>query len=663
MPGPAAPGKLSSLLATSTRRLGRPNPTISVVIPVFNKWPVTARCLEALLLCDRDIDIQVVVVDDASTDETPVRLAQLAGIEVVRNGRNLGFVHSSNRGASLAYGTFILFLNNDTEVFDGALAALVARMAADDRIGIVGSKLLYPDGRLQEAGNIIWADATGWNYGRLDRPGKAEYNFARDVDYVSGASLLVRTRLFRQLGGFDERYSPGYYEDADLCFGARALGQRVVYEPASVVLHHEGITSGTDLAVGMKRFQGINRQKFASRWADELSRSHLESNSNNVARAARLRIAAKRTILVIDSYVPLYDCDAGSSRIKRLMDGFTAAGYRVIFYPDNLLATAGYTQALQQGGIEVVYSTDNDERTWQDYFAGALAQADAVWVSRPDLCRKYLPLVRARSQTPILYDTIDLHHLRLRRQAEHDQTIDEYTWRAVERLELACASAADGTIVVSDYEFAMLAAAGIPNVSIVPTIHDPEPKRTHGFAGTSGILFIGGYAHPPNIDAVRWLVREIMPLVWRALPTTIVTLLGSGPPAAVRELAGERVLVPGYIRDVGPYFETARMFVAPLRYGAGVKGKIGHALGYGVPIVTTSVGAEGFNLLDRRHALVADDAAAFASAMLELFHDAGLWTRLAEAAAEALAPFTSLRVTADAIAAVENVVTNARSAS
>ncbi len=646
----------ADLSAHAARRLsGVASPVVSIIVPVFNKWAVTRRCLASLFACDPDVAIQLVVVDDASHDETPRALSSLPGVDVVRNGTNAGFVHACNRGAGLARGRYLFFLNNDTEVHDGTLRALIERAESESRIGIVGSKLVYPDGRLQEAGGIIWSDAGGWNYGRNDDPRRPEYNFTRDVDYVSGAALLIGAALFREVGGFDERYVPAYYEDTDLCFEVRARGYRVVYEPRSVVTHHEGVTAGTDLSSSMKRFQDVNRPKFREKWRAVLERDHASPNPAGVRAAARMRTSAARGILVVDSYVPLYDRESGSHRLRRLVDGFVANGQRVVFLPDNLAPLQPYTDELEARGVEVLYYTEGDPRRWKEFLIDALPTVDVAWICRPDLCRKYLPAIRELSDIPIIYDTVDLHHVRLARQVTFDGSVDDQTWRAVEALELACAAAADATIVVSAIEAEVIRAAGIASVAIVSNIHDVAAAYDRAFSSTSGLLFIGGYNHTPNVDAVKWLVRDVMPMVWEALPELRVTLLGAEPPPDVLALASQQVTVTGYVRDVEPYFRAARVFVAPLRYGAGVKGKIGQALSYGLPTVMTSVGAEGFALADRLDTMIADDAEAFAAAVIELYQDQELWTRIARGAAAALELFGSDRVVRTALDVIDQV--------
>jgi GT2 family glycosyltransferase/glycosyltransferase involved in cell wall biosynthesis len=631
-----------TLAAKSRQRLsGIEKPMVSVVIPVYNQWAVTARCLASLLRCDTDIAIQIIVVDDGSSDETSKVLPLLTGIDVVRNGENRGFLRSCNRAATIATGKYLFFLNNDTEMADGALRSLVQRIESDSSIGIVGSKLVYPDGRLQEAGGIIFSDASGWNFGRLDAPDRAVYGFVRDVDYVSGAALMIRAALFTELGGFDDRFAPAYYEDADLCFSVRARGLRVVYEPNSVVTHYEGISSGTDPASGTKRFQAVNKPKFRAKWASVLDTKHLPPDATKVPFAARARGASTRTVLVVDSYVPLHDREAGSNRLYHLVKGFVASGFHVIFFPDNGLAIEPYATELQQRGIELSYVEVEDPRDWKTRFAEALQTADIAWVCRPHLCQKYLPLVRQHSRAPVVYDTIDLHHARMRKEALLNGDSNDEPWLRMRDLEITCAMAADATVVVTSAEAGVLEAEAAGPIAVVPTIHDVEVSGSYGYELTDGLLFIGGYNHTPNVDAAVWLVEEIMPLVWTRLPHVPVTLLGSNPPERVRSLAGDRVHVPGFINDVSPFFRRSRLFVAPLRFGAGINGKIGHALTFSLPIVTTPVGASGFGLAHGVTAMVVDNARSFADAIVELYGDADRWQALSDASPHVLEEFRS----------------------
>lgn len=220
-------------------------PLVSIVIPAWNKWDFTFRCLVSLLEQTRGVAYETIVVDNGSTDETAVALPLLPGIRAVRNAENLGFSRACNQGAALARGRYLLFLNNDTEARPGWLPPLLAPLERDPGIAVAGAKLLFPDGTLQHAGvGVAYADPLPVFPFHLDyrKPAGASTR-PLELSAVTAACLLIRAEVFRELGGFDEAFLNGY-EDMDLCFKVRESGRRVVYVPESVLVHHESVSDG-----------------------------------------------------------------------------------------------------------------------------------------------------------------------------------------------------------------------------------------------------------------------------------------------------------------------------------------------------------------------------------------------------------------------------------
>jgi GT2 family glycosyltransferase/glycosyltransferase involved in cell wall biosynthesis len=605
---------------------GDRDPLVSVIIPVHNQWPVTARCLAMLRRYPGDTPLEVLVVDDASDDETPQCLARCRNLRVARNERNLGFVRACNLGAANAQGDYLVLLNNDTQVQAGWLDGLLATFRQRPDAGLVGSRLIYPDGRQQEAGAIVFNDGSAWNYGHLDDPYKPQYSYVREPDYVSGAALAIRRDLFERLGGFDEHFAPGYYEDADLAFRVRAAGYRVYYQPLSRVVHFEGVSAGTDenTGTGMKRFQAINRQKFLDRWRNELATHGDRGEDLERQKERRVRHRA----FVVDVYILTPDKESGSLRMVNLFAILQELGYKVTFAATNLEAPEPYVSTLQMRGVEVLYRPyvkSIDQHLKAD---GRLY--DLVILSRADSAAKVMGTARRYcTNARIVYDTVDLHFLREMRLAE--LTGDKATRAVAERRkreELGYIAEADTTLVVSGVERELLAReAPGAEVRVISNIHRIYGNR-RPFAEREDLFFIGAFAHPPNTDAVLWFCREIFPLVLSEEPTMRFSVIGADPPAQVRALASGHVRILGYVPDVTPFFDGCRLSVAPLRYGAGVKGKVNQSLAYGLPVVATTQAAEGMYLVDGESVLLADEPAAFAEAVLRLYRDAVLWEKL-----------------------------------
>ncbi len=605
-------------------------PLASIVIPVYNKVELTRACLDSIARTPSDIDYEVIVVDDCSSDRTEAFLSECSGILALRNEVNSGFIDTCNRGAEQARGEFVIFLNNDTTVKPGWLDALISTFRSDPEAGVVGAKLVYPDGRLQEAGGIIFNDASGWNYGRNESADRPQYSFVSEADYVSGACLAVRRADFIELGGFDTRFRPAYYEDTDLCFQMRARGKKVMVQPAATIVHHEGATSGTDESGGVKRYQVVNREKFRDKWADVLADHpppEPDFSRRDPIRHARFR-RFRRRMLLIDAVTPQPDHDSGSVRIVAMMTLFRAMGYQVSFMPENRLSVDGYSEDLQQAGIEVLCAPH--VATLEPWLAEHGSDLDLVVVSRHYVLAPMLKMIRHYCPHAFLvFDTVDLHFLREEREAEvtGSDSVAEQA-RATRREELALIEASDATLVVSPVEQELLNGL-LPDadVRVVSNIHDVHGSD-RGWQERNGLMFVGGFQHLPNVDAARWLVNEIFPLVRSEVPDVELHLIGSRMPSEILSINAPGVRVHGFVEDLEPFLDGCRVSVAPLRYGAGVKGKVNQAMSHGLPVVATTCAAEGMFLEHGKDVLVADDAAAFAREVVRAHQDRELWEQL-----------------------------------
>lgn len=617
------------------------HPKVSLIIPLHAHAKLTRACLVSIREHTAHASYEVILVDDAADHETKQLLNRVQGAKILHNDENLGYQRSVNRGASVARGRWLVLFNNDTEVTRGWLLAMLACAESAKDVGVVTPKYLYPDGSLNEAGGIIWRDGTGANYGRDDTPDLFQYEYRRETDYGSAAALMVSAQLWKETGGFDERYHPMYYEDTDLCFEARERGLRVLYEPEAIIIHIEGATAGKDVGAGHKRHQERNRPKFVAKWRHQLEAEHLRSSPTNVRTAANRHRGPH--VLIVDHRVPMWDRDAGSLRMLNIMRALLGLGARVTFMPDNLTPHQPYTRILQRMGIEVLYGQLNANAELATIGPGL----STAILSRPHVASRWLDSVRefAPSAT-VVYDTVDLHWLRETRRIALGTLPGSFDMsngrppvlppkaEALRQLELAMIRAADTTLVVTDVERIQV-ERDVPGASVLlmPTIHEIE-KYVSPPEDRSGILFVGGFEHPPNGDAAIRLVKEVMPAVWRELADIRVTIIGSHPPPEVQTLASSLVDVTGWVEDLQPLLDSARLMVAPLRYGAGMKGKITQALAAGLPVVTTPIGAEGLEGHDEKCLLVAEDPHELADHALHVYRDDELWRRLSRAGQE-----------------------------
>ncbi|SDH32805.1 Glycosyltransferase, GT2 family [Pedobacter terrae] len=603
-------------------------PRISIVIPVFNNLSYTYNCLLSLSNnAPSSLSYEVIIVDDCSSDGTEKFFkSNSSGIKYIRNKANSGFLISSNNGARQAKGEYVCFLNNDTQVNINWLENLLIPFN-DEQIGVVGSKLIYANGFLQEAGGLVFSDANAANYGNNQDPTHPSYNFIREVDYCSGASILIRNVDLQKLDYFDLRYIPAYYEDTDLCLSVKhILDKKVIYQPLSQLIHFEGISSGRDIEKHpIKRFQVVNKEKFAQKWHNQLPNYPYQ----NSILSSLTKHKKNKTILIIDDTIPEPDKDSGSVRLVHIIKILISLKHHIVFVPNDGLKKNMYFEQLTNMGVEILYRFPN-RKSMIKLLLNKLDTIDVAWICKPQNNKEFEFLFNHNPKIKWIYDTIDLHFLREEREAELlNNTELKQSANKTKEQELAFAKAADITIAITNDEKELLENYGIAKTTVIPNIHiSQENNNAIPFEERSGIIFIGGYAHKPNIDAVKYLSREIMPLVWAKNPTIKLTLLGSNPNNEVMELASEKIHVTGYLEDVSDYFNNSRVFAAPLRFGAGMKGKIGQSLSYALPVVTSSIGAEGIGLISEQDYLLAATANEFANQILKLYENRALWERI-----------------------------------
>lgn len=595
-------------------------PLVSIIIPVYNAFDFTYNCLCSILKNSAGILYEIIIADDCSTDLTARITELIEGIKVVRSDKNLRFLKNCNFAAGYAKGKYLLFLNNDTQVQPDWLSSLTDLMESDDRIGCTGSKLVYSDGKLQEAGGIIWNDASAWNYGHGKDPGASEYNYVHEVDYISGAAIMVRKKVWDEIGGFDIRYAPAYCEDSDLAFEIRRHGYKVIYQPKSVVVHFEGVSNGTDLSSGQKQYQVENQKKFYEKWKSILEKEHFPNGTHEPLARDRSRL--QKHILVIDHYVPQYDKDAGSKTTFMYLKLLTEKGFQITFLGDNFYRHEPYTTQLQQMGILVLYGPAYAEHC-NEWLEENLQYYDIIYLNRPHISIKYIDFVKEHARGKIIYYGHDLHFLRIKREYELSgnkrQLEEANSW--LEK-ELYIMRKTDMNYYPSYVECDCIHEIdpSIPVKAITAYVYDCLEDPSYDSRQRSGILFVGGFGHTPNLDAVRWFLKNVYPNVYERTHAPFY-IVGSNAPDEITQITTQGVIVKGFVSEpeLQRLYADCRIAAVPLRYGAGIKGKVVEALYYGLPVVTTSVGAEGLQGLNEV-VVIEDDAVRLADAICSIYN-------------------------------------------
>jgi len=446
-----------------------------------------------------------------------------------------------------------------------------------------------------------------------------QHRFCREIYAASSQLVLLRIACLAHLDlNAIAAYQTHCYQVTDLIWQLLEHQQSTRYQASWHYLTEQPVTYFEASACEQ------DLQLFSKRWAAQLP---AHTAPFVLEMDALLNPRQQPNVLIIDATLPTYDEDSGSLRLYTLIKIWVALGYRLSFFPDNLDSNLKYREALEHLGVEVFHGIHSIGEVL------ATRHYDFAFICRVDIGHRHMPFVHLMSpETIIFYDTVDIHYVREERQAEIENNPKLLKQaQATKRRELYNCKMADKVITVTDDDGLHLQKE-LPflQYAVLPNIHTAHHAAIPSYTEREGLVFIGNYNHTPNEDAVYFFIENVLPNIIVRLPTLKFYVVGSNIRAEMRQLASEQVEIVGWVDEVPPEFARRRVFVSYLRYGAGMKGKLGQALSLGLPIVTTSIGAEGMGLIEGETALIADDPDDFADAVCRLYTEQVLWEKLSQ---------------------------------
>jgi GT2 family glycosyltransferase len=601
-------------------------PVVSIILLFYNRAAMSLQCLETLALGAGSIPFEVVIIDNASTDETSELLERVNNAKIIRNPANLGFGGGCNQAVDLAIGKYLLFLNNDIELLSNSIKIMVDTIENGTNIGAVGGKLIFPDGRLQEAGSIIWRDGSCEGYGRYDDPFKPEFSYVKEVDYCSGALLLTPRLIFLSLGKFDTRYAPAYYEDNDYCVHLWSKGFRVVFQPFAVGIHYEFGSSGKASAIALQK---KNQDKFIRKWQNILEDFNLPIPAN-IFPSREHKSNAKR-ILFIDDQIPDYRIGSGYPRSYQIIQILAEAGYRLTFLPLQKPANIPeISRLLQLKGVEILYSEGTQKIDLEALLRSRPNYYDIAFISRPHNMKEAMKhLITLAKKTRVIYDAEAIFSLReIKYNDLNGNHMNDSEKERLIQNEVSLTIGASIVTTVTEKEKDIFVKYGAASVHVLGNVIDPKPTPAT-FEERRGILFVGGVlGYPsPNEDAVHYFVNQIFPLVRQSVECEFY-IVGTNNVKAIWDMESNYVHVIGKVEDLTPYYNRCRLFVVPTRYSAGIPLKMIEAAAYGLPAVVTPLTAEQLGWREDRDILVGHDHIDFGRKVVKLYSNPDIFYSL-----------------------------------
>lgn len=622
------------------------NPVVSIIIPFYNEEKYTWNCLLHLNKhLSEKYPYEIILVDDNSSEKYDFSL--IKGINIIKNTRNFGFLKNINKGIKASKGEFIYILNNDTEVQKKFLDELFYVFENYKDVGAVGSKLLNSDGTLQEAGSVFLKNFDIHQVVRNKEPQDPEVNYIYQVDYCSGCSLLFKKYKDdgTTLNLLDEIFAPAYFEETDFCFDLKHIQKKnIYYTPFSKVLHYNGVSYNGEKKSSKESLQRkellfkTNKEKFWTKWQTEIEAVNALNTEERI-----LEKYNNKSIAFVIKYMPEYDKDSGANRLNEIIKGFLKLNFHVTLIVTNVDNRSPYVKYYQKMGVNVFYN-EYGEQTFVDYLVKTNKGVELIWFYGPDTYYEYFTFFKkVFTESKFIYDMVDIHHLRYEKAMLFDANPEmQKNYNKYKKIETVFVKNADYVIPISATEKEyMKSFCKDESLIEISNVHYTkiEIDSLNPFCNRKDILFIGS-THHPNVNAIEFLYKSIMPLVWQKRPDINVHVIGNIN-ELIKDIKDERFIFHGYLNNVDLIFNSSKMMVAPLQIGAGVKGKIGQAFEYHLPVITTEIGAEGMFLVDNENTLIANEAALFAEKIIELYTNETLWNKLSQNSEKSLYPFST----------------------
>lgn len=624
-------------------------PLLSIAIVLYNKVGLSFACLQSIKETVK-VDYQLIIIDNNSSDETPLLLANIKGADIIQNNENLHFNQANNQALKIVKGKYFLLLNNDTVLHKRTVENAIETIENQNKCGAVGAKLMFPNGKLQEAGSIIWNDASCLGYGRNDNPELPQYNFLREVDYCSGAFLLTKTSLFEKHGGFDARFEPAYYEETDYCLWLNTIGYKVIYNPKVEVTHFEFGSGLSDWAI---KLQQTNQQKFLQKHCETLKKHPAPDFSNIIEHRFASSNACPEHILYIDDRVPHRDFGSGFPRSNTIVNIIHELGYRVTIYPLNFPDEDTWDIAYRDINPHIEIAKGYGLSRFEEFINERKNYYQIIWVSRPhniQAISKYLDPLQEKLK--IIYDAEAIFAQReialCELKGEH---IDEELTKQKIASELELSDIAHKVNTVSAMDAKYFTNYGKTNVEILGHLLEPTKKRIQ-FDEREDLLFVGNldYNLSPNTDSLLWFIKEVFPIIQNQIQGIKLNVVGSSNAPILKKIKNKAVKIHGRVDSIEHYYNRNRVFIAPTRYASGIPFKIHEAAANGIPVVATKILCHQLGWIDNNIILKSEiNAEEFALNVINLYSHQNLWEQLQSNAIEKIKKEMSFEAYQDTI--------------